>query len=301
MESGSNVRFPRLEPLRAITKAAALGFVESRPVVQGAFLLRFLAGSTFSGGLLDFWVWAWAASWMCATWAVYLFNGVTDVAEDRANASMRPIARGLLGIRTALFVVGLLSALSVLLSLATRYSAWWATLALLALGWAYSAAPLRLKRWPLGLVSVATPAALLTYYAGFTAGGGAALSRDTALLTFAVFMALWMVLVGQTKDLSDVAGDALAGRHSLPVVWGERVARLAFSGTAIILGIAFFFTAVFITPVLLAPATIIVVGAAMLTMAMLGKRGNGSKAKGRAPYRFFMGTQYAAHLAIIGL
>nr|BFE70725.1 hypothetical protein GCM10020092_040260 [Actinoplanes digitatis] len=38
-------------------------------------------------------------------------------------------------------------------------------------------------------------------------------------------MALWMAVGGVTKDLSDVRGDRLAGRRTLPILLGERRAR----------------------------------------------------------------------------
>ncbi len=47
-------------------------FLESRPAVQGIFLLRFLAGASFAGSLsagevVNFALWTGVALWICAS------------------------------------------------------------------------------------------------------------------------------------------------------------------------------------------------------------------------------------------
>lgn len=281
--------------LRSV-RVAVLSFVEARPAVQGAFMLRFAAGYSFSGGasLLAL---AWAAAWLCATWAIYLLNGVTDVVEDRVNASSRPVARGLLGPREATATVGVLVALGLAITLATGHPTWWTLPLLLGLGWAYSAPPLSLKRWPLGLVAVATPAALLTYHAGFVAGGGRGLADEPALLAFSAIMALWMTIVGQAKDLSDVEGDRRAGRRSLPVVLGDGPAKLLVSTAALLLALTSVVTAGLLGPELLAPASCLILGGLTLAVITLGPWSKEGKDR-RKPYDVFMITQYAANLAV---
>lgn len=156
----------------------------------GIFLLRFLAGASLAGTLTNWWVWGSALIWGCAVWAVYLLNGITDVMEDRINFSSRPIARGALSPRTAAFGVAILTMLSLAGAFAAGSPSWWSVGSLLALGWLCSAPPLRLKRWPVGLVVVVVPAALLTFYAGYETNGGKENQLD--ILVFALVMALWM-------------------------------------------------------------------------------------------------------------
>ena len=276
-------------------------FLEARPAVQGIFLLRFLAGASFASPLfaggVSFSLLAGAALWICATLSVYIFNGVMDVEEDRINSSSRPVARGKLKVAHAAGVSGGLAALSVAGSFALGSTMVWSVVVLLALGWLYSGPPFYLKRWPSGLAAVAILAALITYNAGYVANGDGGDVRS--LFVFAAVTALWMGLVGQTKDLSDVQGDRQAGRRSGPVVWGEDVARLVFSGVALSLGGGYILLAILSTPTLLTPAFVLASGAVLVAVITLGPWSRGDKPKHRRPYKAFMLTQYATNLAVI--
>lgn len=244
--------------------------------------------------------WLGAAMWACVTLAVYVFNGATDVEEDEANRSARPIASGRLAAGRAVRAAVGLGVSGVLGSVALGLHGVAAAAAMaLALGVLYSAPPLRLKRWPSGLAVTATLGVLLTYYAGHAANGGGGARTETAV--FAVAMALWVGLVGQTKDFSDVEGDRRAGRKSLPVVRGERAAGLFVAGAALGIGAGFasfaFFSA---SEELLWPAGVLAVGAAAVAVVALGPWSKGGRRRRRRrPYRVFMGTQYGVHLAVI--
>lgn len=283
--------------LRPPIRVIWLCFLEARPAVQGIFLLRFLAGASLAGTLANWWVWGSAAIWGCAVWAIYLLNGVTDAEEDRINASSRPISRGALSPRTAALGVAVLATASLAGAFVSGNPAWWSVAALLALGWLYSAPPLRLKRWPAGLVAVVVPAGLLTFYVGHAASGGEENRLD--LLVFATVMTLWMALVGQTKDLPDAAGDAQTGRRSLPVVWGEDASRLAFSAVALLLAVTLVSCALSVAPDLLPPGIVVAFGALAVAATALGGRSRGSDAGRRRPYGAFMLTQYGANAAVV--
>lgn len=205
-----------------------LCFEEARPVVQGVFLLRLLAGAFFAGSTLSYEasdegfaisLLSGTAVWICATSAAYVYNGVQDVEEDRANGSSRPVARGALSLSHATLAAGALGALGLSGAMLVDDELLWGVAAILLMGWLYSGPPLRLKRFPAAMAAMAVASAVLTYYAGYVVGGRA--SDPVLFLVFAGIMALWMGLVGQTKDLSDVPGDERARRRSLPVVWGE--------------------------------------------------------------------------------
>lgn len=278
-------------------------FLEARPAVQGIFLLRFLAGasfadSLFAGGVLNLSLWAGAALWVCVTLSAYILNGVMDVEEDRINGSSRPVARGKLKVAQAAGVAGGLAVLGVVGGLALGSLMAWSVVAALSLGWLYSGPPFYLKRWPSGLAAVAILAALITYNAGYAANGGG--SYDIlSLLVFTVVMALWMGLVGQTKDLSDIEGDKQAGRRSGPVIWGEDTARLVFSGVALCLGGGYVVSATLFATSLLMPAFMLTSGAVVLAVITLGPWSRGDKARRRRPYQVFMLTQYGANLAVV--
>jgi len=168
--------------------------------------------------------------------------------------------------------------------------------AILALGWLYSGPPLYLKRWPAGLAAVAGLGGLLTYCAGYLShGAGGDLPN---LVAFAAAMSLWMGLVGQKKDLSEIAGDKGAGRKSGPVAWGEDAARRAYSAAAVAVGAAFAAWAVFASD-LLAPAIVLVTGAIVVAATLLSPLSRGDRLRRRRPYRAFMLTQYGVHLAVL--
>lgn len=279
-------------------------------MVQGIFLLRIVAslflGVYAASGVSSVSIMSsplslvvLGVSWVCITTAVYLYNGVQDVEEDQANASARPIACGDLSVPSAMLGVCLFGATGLVGIGIAHTDLMWAAAAMLVLGWMYSGPPLYLKRWPAGLAAIVVAAAILTYYSGYTAAGGTA---DMApLVVFGGAMAAWMGLVGQTKDLSDVPGDSLAGRRSLPVVWGEGKARIAVSVAAIAVALGFLACSLYLVRELL-PAAIVVCGGAIAVSALsLGSWGRGDKKMSRRPYKVFMATQYLVHAAIIAL
>lgn len=268
--------------------------------MQLIFLLRFLAGASFAGpiiGVNNFSLWAGAIVWTCVTLSVYLLNGVMDVEEDRVNHSNRPIVRGDLTIAQAVRAVAVLAILALCGGALLGGLVFWCVAAALILGWAYSGSPLYLKRYPVGLAATATLGGLLTYFVGYTVNGDR--GDHYSLIAFAGTMALWMGLVGQTKDLADARGDQQAGRRSGPVVWGENAARVIYSMMALCLGQAFILWAAIFATNLLLPAFVLIAGASIVAILLLGPWSKGSNLKLGKPYRAFMATQYATHLVII--
>ena len=275
--------------------------LEARPPVLGIFLLRFLAGASFAGPVLaggvNFALWGGAALCVCATLSVYIINGVMDVEEDRVNGSSRPVASGKLTVEQAAGVAGGLAVSSVAGSLLLGPVMVCSVVVALVLGWLYSGPPFYLKRKPAGWAVLGILAALITYNAGYASNGG---EGDLAsFAAFSVVMALWLGIVSQTKDLSDIQGDELAGRRSGPVAWGEEVARLVFSGVALCLGGALLLSAVSFTPALLAPAVVLALGATVVAAISLGPWGRGDRTRRRRPYRVFMLTQYGTNLVVV--
>lgn len=280
-------------------------FVEARPAILGIFLLRFLAGASFTGPLVAGGatpaLWAGAALWVCVTLSVYILNGVMDIEEDRINGSSRPVASGKLGITRAAGIAAGLGALSVVGGLLLGSLMACSVATALALGWLYSGPPFYLKRRPAAWAVIGVAAALVTYNAGFVSNRGDA-DDGGGLLSFFVFasvMALWLGVVSQTKDLSDVEGDEEAGRRSVPVVFGEAAARLFFSGAALCLGCAYVLAAALLAPGLLVPAFVLAAGAVAVVATALGPWSRGDRSRRRRPYKAFMLAQYGAHLAVV--
>jgi 4-hydroxybenzoate polyprenyltransferase len=137
----------------------------------------------------------------------------------------------------------------------------------------------------------------LIYHAGYAANGGGGDVRSFGI--FAGVMALWMGLVGQTKDLSDIEGDKQAGRKSAPVVWGEDAARLALSGVALFLGGGNVALALLLAPDLLLEALTLMLGALAVAAVSMSSWSRGDRARRRRPYRAFMLAQYGTHLATV--
>jgi 4-hydroxybenzoate polyprenyltransferase len=289
-----------------MTRRVRYCWAEARPQVQLIFLLRFSAGALLAGdgrapgrrAVLG------ALGWVAATLSVYLLNGVADRVEDVANASRRPIARGDL---PAGFAIG-----AVVVSAAAAIGAAWsagpgpgaAVLAFLVVGYAYSGPPFPLKRSCLTATAGGAALGLLTYL-----GGALCVSRhvNAELAVYAVAMSAWMGAVGGiAKDLSDVAGDRLAGRWSWPVALGERGARELLRLTAGAVAVCFAAGAVAYGPGLLGSVAVVWFGAAAVAAASGsaedGRRApdGADRARRRLPYRRFMWTQIASHTVLFG-
>ncbi|WP_312888294.1 UbiA family prenyltransferase [Nonomuraea rhodomycinica] len=335
---------------------------EARPGVLAVSALRYLAGvalvlpavpdpdplKVLRGGL----------AWVLSIFAVYLFNGVTDVAEDRINGSGRPIARGRLAPRTAGVVAVAAGAASLVATAGLPHAMVWIIAANLVLGFLYSGPPWPLKDSCGGTVVVLCLSGLLSYLAGAVVADSAAIGlvadpatvglvADPAtvglvadsvteqlvagavavgpvtvqLVVFAGAATCWMVLVGvPAKDLSDIPGDAAAGRRTLGVLLGERRARRVMVAAAVGVLAAFGLAVALLRVPLTAVLAVMAVGVVAVVLAgrmtgtqagseagsgtgsdagtlAAGKR-TGSAGRGvrRRPYRAFMLTQHLLHI-----
>ena len=243
--------------------------IEARPIVLLIYLLRFVAGYLLArpadNPTPSWWHLLAVLTWLLGTASVYLFDGVMDMAEDRLNGSVRPIARGALSRMFALVVSIVCAALAVLGSLQLGAPYVFLVPILLLLGYAYAAPPLRLKRWSAAAGATVLIAGLMTFVAGGEAGGGAIDSLP--LLVFAIAMSCWMGLVGAlAKDFTDVYGDALVGRRTSAIVHGVRGAAVRLSVNAAAVGLAFLLVARLFAPVLLLPALAVTIGAAFVIL-----------------------------------
>ncbi|HVB43995.1 MAG TPA: UbiA family prenyltransferase [Streptosporangiaceae bacterium] len=285
-------------------RTLALCLAEARPAVLAIFLLRFAAGAALgwpsAGG--DFRrTCGTALVWELAVFFVYLFNGVTDLNEDRINGSGRPIARGSLDPGVALAVALTSAAAAVLGALALGGATAWLVPVLVLLGYLYSGPPCYLKRNSASTAAIGMAGGLLSYLAGLTSPsvtrpGNAALT----FTCFAIGAATWMGLTGTlAKDLPDIAGDTAAGRNSAAAHLGDRKARLLLSGTAITTATAFGLAALLVSPALRVPAAAMLAGAVCLAALSNAPLSQGNRSRRRRPYRVFMLTQYATHICVL--
>jgi 4-hydroxybenzoate polyprenyltransferase len=298
-------------------------FLEARPTVQGAFLLRLASGwaltttaTTWTGPGPVAALVTGSLGWCCVVMAIYLLNGVCDVSEDLVNASGRPIAAGLLPVRTAVRGVWLLAATGVLAGFATAVPLGVLAVLALGVGWLYSVPSWRLKRRSPGTAAAALTGIGLTYYAGAVIAAAQEAAElgpavpawpgwwwpavSTELLVFAGALSLWAALVGgTTKDLPDLAGDRAAGARSWAVVWDERRFRAVVSVIALSVGGGSTAVAAGLVPRLLPPAAALCAGAAAVAVLLLAPVPSGRRWDQRVPYRAFMATQYVAHAVLL--
>ncbi|WP_328285856.1 UbiA family prenyltransferase [Streptomyces sp. A1-5] len=267
------------------------------------FLLRFSTAFLLAGSVAPVRPAAFAcgaAAWTCATTYVYLVNGVHDAPEDRLNANGRPISGGRLAPERARAIARVLALLALLLAalgpvpLLTPLVA-----AQLLCGYAYSAPRIALKRRTATAVPCILALGGLTFAAGWLCAGA---DRRDALpvLVLGTVLTLWMGAVGApVKDLSDLRGDAAAGRRTALIRGCARRARLICAINPLVLGAAYTAVAATATPVLL-PSALLLLGGA-LAIAVLTATTSSSEPRGRSrlPYRAFMVTQYAACAAAL--
>ncbi|MFI6298477.1 UbiA family prenyltransferase [Nonomuraea sp. NPDC050790] len=285
----------------------AMCVAEARPAVLTVSALRFLTGVVLALPVVEvapepLKVLQGAAAWVLSIFAIYLFNGVTDVTEDRVNGSARPIARGALDPGSALFVAGVAAVLSLAATLDLPGPMTLIVGANLVLGYLYSGPPLPLKGSSGGTVVVLVLSGLLSYLGGFTlAAGGQAVATPTGLLVFAAASIAWMTLVGvPAKDLSDLEGDAAAGRRTIVVTRGERASRWFMSVAASGLVVALFAVILLLGVELVWVALAVAAGAVAVVRA--GGRAlppGGSRSEQRRPYRAFMATQHLVHITAL--
>ena len=295
-----------LAPLPIVPRAAVRGagraiegYVrESRIPVQLIFALRFTTIAAVNGVSRIQQTSLCILAWVLATSAVYVFNGLMDLPEDRANKSSRPIASGVLTPWAAEFGCAAAAGVSLLLAFAAHEPLLMLLLVgHLALGYAYSAPHFNGKGRGSTASLLVLGMGLLTYTGGWLSSER---SHPVVSLVLALSMSMWMAAVGAVvKDLSDVVGDAAAGRRTPVLVLGDRVTRVLAAGNAIIIALLYTAAALTGAPALRLSALALTIGALAVAGMLWSTRRSGDRNERRAPYRAFMATQYAVHLALL--
>jgi 4-hydroxybenzoate polyprenyltransferase len=275
----------------SLVAALWLSFIEARPIVLMVFSLRFAVGGLLANNSeVDLErVLVGQACWLSAIWAIYLLNGLSDIDGDRANGSTRPLASGRLSTAAAIsWCVGLATiSIAVSVSLGWRFAL--VVGCVLVLGAAYSIGPRPLKNWGVAGLAVAAAGGFLSYFAGAISYDRAI---DTQLVIFAFVASLWMFFIGHSKDLSDIDGDQLAGRRTLPIAIGARPTRVSIAISGVIVGTLGVFAGLS-SPHLIALG--IYAPASLWLAIAVAKSNEASREAARHPYAVFMIAQYAVN------
>lgn len=153
-------------------------------------------------------------------------NDLFDRAIDRRSNPDRPLASGRVPPATYGWLAGLGSGLAVLIALVVDPVAVYPMLAILALGWVYSAPPFRLRRFlALGHLVLAG-IGMGSYLLGATLVHGNLAFRQCDRPLLGLIGALFFA-GSHFKDLKDTAGDREAGVTTLATWLGERRAYWA--------------------------------------------------------------------------
>ena len=160
---------------------------------------------------------------VCGTSQV--INDWCDRHVDAINEPQRPIPSGRVPGRWPVGLALAGAAVSMLLAAALGSLVFWASVAALLCGWAYSAPPLRLKRsgW-LGPLVCALSYEGLAWFTGASALGGG-LPAPTVMAVLLLY-SLGAHGIMTLNDFKAVAGDRAMGLRSLPVILGVRRAAL---------------------------------------------------------------------------
>jgi 4-hydroxybenzoate polyprenyltransferase len=158
-----------------------------------------------------------------AAMAVYIFNDVQDLEEDRVSAQQgdtyhvtRPLVTGSVTIRVAMSLVVLLSSVSLGIGATMNHMVLICLAAFLGLGYAYSAPPIQLKkRFFLKQLTIGLGGLI----AG-VAGGAAVVVLSRPVLYCALLFFTLNVGLTPLVDLRDIEGDRKMGRNTFPVILG---------------------------------------------------------------------------------
>lgn len=159
-----------------------------------------------------------------------VINDHFDRDVDRINEPARPTAANAMSGATVAIIAAVLAALALAIAFALGRTVGFLALGGLALAWAYSAPPIRLKARDGWLANTACAFAYegFAWIAGTAAFG--AVSRGTVVL--AVLFSLGAHGLMTLNDFKSYAGDKELGLRSIPVILGPR--RALFQATIFI-------------------------------------------------------------------
>jgi len=166
-------------------------------------------------------------------------NQLEDVEIDRVNKPWLPLAAGEMTREQGRAVVAAAGVLPVVLALTEGAVETVAVLSALAVGWAYSAPPLRLKRYPVlaafsisGVRAVVVNLGVYAHFAESLGDGSTAIAAPVWALT--LFVLPFSFAIAVLKDVPDAEGDRRFRIMTFTVRLGARpVLRLGLAALAV--------------------------------------------------------------------
>ena len=156
-------------------------------------------------------------------------NDWFDRHVDAINEPNRPIPSGRVPGRWGLRIAALMALLALAYAAFLGTGVMLATLAALALGWAYSAPPFRLKRegW-IGAATTGLAYEGLAWLTGAMIAGGTAVLWTPLMIPFALLYSFGALGIMVLNDFKAIDGDLTSGIRSIPARYGvTRAARVA--------------------------------------------------------------------------
>ena len=163
-------------------------------------------------------VWlAWLAS--------VVVNDLNDFAIDSVSNPERPLQKRIFMREEYTNLAWFFSLLSIIGTLSVGFPFMVLIIVYQIIAWAYSAPPFRLKKFPIVGTFVSSMALLMILFLGYI------LMSDNQTIYSLSLRIIFLMLISGTiclpiKDFKDIAGDARDNIWTLPVIFGEKKARL---------------------------------------------------------------------------
>ena len=163
-------------------------------------------------------VWlAWLAS--------VVVNDLNDFAIDSVSNPERPLQKRIFMREEYTNLAWFFSLLSIIGTLSVGFPFMVLIIVYQIIAWAYSAPPFRLKKFPIVGTFVSSMALLMILFLGYI------LMSDNQTIYSLSLRIIFLMLISGTiclpiKDFKDIAGDARDDVWTLPVIFGEKKARL---------------------------------------------------------------------------
>jgi homogentisate phytyltransferase/homogentisate geranylgeranyltransferase len=155
-------------------------------------------------------------------------NQLEDIEIDRINKPRLPLAAGELSVRSGRVIVAASAVLPVLLAVTQGLVELAAVLVAMAIGWAYSCPPLRLKRYPVAAsASISVVRSLvvnLGVYLHFSGAFGGGHDVADAVWALTIFVLPFSFAIAVLKDVPDAEGDSAFDVRTFTVRMGQRMA-----------------------------------------------------------------------------